>query len=1007
MMLLGLLALVAAGCSSGGGASKDVVSDTRPQDTQSGDVGGPETLADVPQAEVSDLKGDLAPEVLTDLAPDLPEVGADVPPDLEATDLLDTIDTIDTWQPCGGPCSPYELCNEVSNVCEPNPLCPVDFCLDAPVGLERLVGAEGPFYIDALETSLGDPVLPMTGLGNAEAAAECRLRGLRLCGREELRFACAGSTGLLYPYLEGGDLYVEGICNDVGGVLLAPGSKLACRSAEAPVFDLAGNAAEWTREGLLFGGHAGSGTEASCAAATAPEGVDPTLVGFRCCTSPRDDRDGDGSQSSLDCNEDDDSLHPGATELCDGLDQNCDGKVDNAADADGDGFDACSDCNDEFFGIHPGAEDLLGDDIDADCDGKDGTDADADGFVAATVGGDDCNDLDPLIFPGAPERCNGLDDDCSGEPDDSGTLDWSCDDQDACTTDHCDAQKGKCTHVTKSCDDSNVCTADGCDPASGCVNVGVPGGCDDGNLCTLDDHCQDGQCTGDPKDCADDNPCTDDLCDPELPQGCYHTHNTNPCVDADPCTLEDFCQNGTCTPGPGKLACNDDDQCTADYCTPNKGCESAPAPGPCEDGNPCTGNDYCQDGKCLSGSDTCACTEDWQCLKYDDGDYCNGIWTCDKKQTPSRCAYNATTAVTCPPSPVPGCKEYECRPQDGICKLSTRPDGGPCDDGNGCTMEDKCASGNCAGKTCAALGMNCLNGQCSDCFPSCSARVCGSDGCGGSCGTCGVGFECQDPLGLCVFEGLAYVRSGNFKMGCDKAVDNACEGDEYPSHSVKIKEAELARKEVTVAEFRACVVGGKCSLPGAADGCLYQVAGKDQFPVNCVTYAQADAFCKWKGLRLPTEAEWEKGARGTEGAIFPWGNPSPDCTLAVFNSGLMGCGTNSAWAVGSKAAGASPYGILDAAGNLYEWVADWYGSDYYCAGAGADTAPSPWNECASGATPNAGVLTDPVGPATGLYRVVKGGSYRTTGNFLRASNRGYRDPGYTAPDLGFRCARTR
>ena len=185
---------------------------------------------------------------------------------------------------------------------------------------------------------------------------------------------------------------------------------------------------------------------------------------------------------------------------------------------------------------------------------------------------------------------------------------------------------------------------------------------------------------------------------------------------------------------------------------------------------------------------------------------------------------------------------------------------------------------------------------------------------------------------------------------------------------------------MTNAQYGQCTAAGACARPEYADDGAYNAAIQ---PVVGVAWNDATAYCAWAGGRLPTEAEWEKAARGTDGRRYPWGNQDATCEYTVMNDGSGdGCGQGKPWPVGSKAAGASPYGALDMAGNVWEWVADWYAPDYY------DRSPQP----------------NPTGPDTGEFRAQRGGSWTDVQALTRCAYRGAFDPGYRLKNTGFRCA---
>jgi len=236
--------------------------------------------------------------------------------------------------------------------------------------------------------------------------------------------------------------------------------------------------------------------------------------------------------------------------------------------------------------------------------------------------------------------------------------------------------------------------------------------------------------------------------------------------------------------------------------------------------------------------------------------------------------------------------------------------------------------------------------------------------------------EVVDSTLLCEHEPLA--------ANCDERSFS----DELLPHRVRLSGFFLDRREVTVAEYEACVRVGRCKAPPYARGARrFQQA---TFPVTLVTWDDAQTFCAFRGARLPTEAEFARAARGANGRRFPWGQ-LPNDHLA--NHGRLGLDVTDAQdgfaelsPVGSFNAGRTPDGFLDLAGNAAEWVQDRYAVQY----------------------PDAPV-TDPNGPDAAVAtsaRVVRGGSYESALAWLRGAARGAFLPAERRPSLGFRCARS-
>ena len=410
---------------------------------------------------------------------------------------------------------------------------------------------------------------------------------------------------------------------------------------------------------------------------------------------------------------------------------------------------------------------------------------------------------------------------------------------------------------------------------------------------------------------------------------------------------------GHCPPASGN--CDDANACTDDTCAPDKGCVHLNNQATCVDDNPCLAASVCLDGAC-HGSVPTDC---------DDDDVCTAD-SCDE-------------ATGCVHAAAPG----------------------PCDDGDPCTEDDGCAAGICEGgsqKSCPGVS-TCATAACDSSDGECRA-VPANEGvaCAAGAGKCSAG-GCS--LAADKDHAMVFVPAGPFWMGCNPAKDDFCMGvpGENPQHEVQLPAFWIDRHEVTVAQYGACVSAGVCSEPQFASKlCNWGNAERGQHPINCVDWAQARAYCKWRGdaYDLPSEARWEKAARGgcehhggAQGCkagmrTYPWGESAVTCELDIRSDATWGCGKASTWPVGSVPKGDSPYGVRDMTGNLLEWVVDWYQEDF--------NSKSP--------------KIDPVNAVPGSFRVNRGGGWYYDAFEQRTTDRFVDDPDYFGIDVGFRCIKS-
>ena len=592
---------------------------------------------------------------------------------------------------------------------------------------------------------------------------------------------------------------------------------------------------------------------------------------------------------------------PPSDEVCDGLDNNCDGDIDEGfPDSDGDGLADCADPDDDGDEVID-EEDVCPEIADPDQADQDGDgegdacddDIDGDGFHNEV----DCVPTDPEAYPDGLEVCDGLDNDCDGQIDED-----TCDDENPCTVDACDAETLECvsdaTAATgQACDaDGDGCTSDDTclagvcspgppatceDPSGGCLAMtctstgpvtfecgGVPlpkaTACQDGNICTIDDLCDgEGACVPGPKavgaccsdaDCDDENDCTADTCDVGTLE-CTHASvpDGEACdADASGCTVDDACQAGQCVPGEAAECPAAPTPCLLMVCVPS-GAETfgcSPQPGEagviCDDGNPCTAGDLCGDaGNCIPGPievpDCCAADEDCddtnpctgdvctlasgacQNIPLADGDGCDADGDgCTVGDTCLGSVCLAGDPPACPDDADP-CTKPACvsnGAESFTCGLAPAAPETPCDDVDPCTVVDQCgADGVCAGVTVPECCTK--NADCDD------ANPCTTDLCDGTKATCvfapgAAGTGCSDGSGCTTGDTCAGgVCLPGTPVACpgggDGCLSTICVSTSEDTHACETLPDQTKCNDGNPCTVQVCQASGECLVTSTLD----------------------------------------------------------------------------------------------------------------------------------------------------------------------------------------------